>query len=1174
MKILRLDLRAFGPFTDVEIDLSRGQEGLHLILGPNEAGKSSALRALRQMLFGIDARTNDNFRHEYPQLRVGGTLRDGQGVELSFLRLKRQRNTLKSPDENDDIDEASLSRILGGLTLERYSSLFSLDHETLVTGGREIAAGKGSVAELIFGAGSDLRRLRDLQKRLDAEHFALFKPRASVLPLNKSFQELNAARDAIEAASLKSSEWVAEDERLTESEHRKADLDARLQERHREANRLHRIQLALPDLSARKDRLADLDRLADAPRIREGFAQRLADARNDLQQAGITLEYAEKEVARLSEEIEKLGPLSPLLAHRDTILDFAQRLGSVRSRSTEVQRIEPEKRLLESRVLSALRELDRPISLDHAEELRLPAAQRERIRALEHSGRDLLTDCKTIHKSIESLQSKHTEIDRNLNGQTSPVEVSVLSSALKRARQAGDLEGLIKDSRKKTARNERHAASALAKLEPWTGTFDDLGRVAIPSEASIETHRAALESADQSAGKAREHLAEIEEQHAQTLAQLTAIQGDRPVPSLEELNAIRTRRDDLWASIETHLTLPETPLDPRLAAEFRQSLADADQLADHRFAETDRLAKIERLEADRLQQEAVITSRRAHLNQMLKNQESAEAQWKDLWSALGFTPRSPREMLAWHHEFERLATRAEELRQENSELEEDVRRLDALRRELVASLDSAGRSQPSIDVSLSDLIDLAQSVLDDEKQRTADRKRLTAEIEKTKRELEALQEDEKDTLRRHHDWKDAWAKALRPLGLEPETSGQEAITILDLIQSALADYERLGQLRQQLDTHEREKTRLETEAHDLASRLDSDLASEPLEGLIAELGQKLQEASEVKTKRESLLSTKKAQTTKAVQARERLTLADARLKELADEIGAASIDEIPVAEEKAQLRAAAEADLLAIETRLRNFTAGQDLDAFIADAEREIPRADSLEAIRLSLESEIQQLSEQRDAAASAETEARVRLQQMDDNAKQAAAYTASIQAQQILARIDAQTQKYIRMKMASSLLRQAVESYRARSQAPVLKRASNLFASLTCGSFVGLDTELDDHDQPRIVGLRPDGSRLTVDQMSEGTCDQLYLALKLASLEHDLDHGTAFPFVADDILVNFDDQRAQAALRVLAELSKKTQVLFFTHHEHLVRLAQSVLPPEVLFVQGLPRPYLASTAS
>lgn len=57
MKILQLNLLAFGPFTDTPIDLSEGKEGFHLVFGPNEAGKSSALRALRQMVFGIPERS-------------------------------------------------------------------------------------------------------------------------------------------------------------------------------------------------------------------------------------------------------------------------------------------------------------------------------------------------------------------------------------------------------------------------------------------------------------------------------------------------------------------------------------------------------------------------------------------------------------------------------------------------------------------------------------------------------------------------------------------------------------------------------------------------------------------------------------------------------------------------------------------------------------------------------------------------------------------------------------------------------------------------------------------------------------------------------------------------------------------------------------------------------------
>ena len=77
---------------------------------------------------------------------------------------------------------------------------------------------------------------------------------------------------------------------------------------------------------------------------------------------------------------------------------------------------------------------------------------------------------------------------------------------------------------------------------------------------------------------------------------------------------------------------------------------------------------------------------------------------------------------------------------------------------------------------------------------------------------------------------------------------------------------------------------------------------------------------------------------------------------------------------------------------------------------------------------------------------------------------------------------------------------------------------------------------------------------MSTGSADQLYLALRVAAIEDYLDHAPPLPFIADDLFINFDDDRAAAGFRVLGELARKTQVLFFTHHEHLIDVANRAL--------------------
>ena len=79
MKIKRLDLKAFGPFTDRTLEFDSKKPGLHIIYGPNEAGKSSSLRALKALLYGFPERTPDNFLHANDQLLVGGCLEGANG---------------------------------------------------------------------------------------------------------------------------------------------------------------------------------------------------------------------------------------------------------------------------------------------------------------------------------------------------------------------------------------------------------------------------------------------------------------------------------------------------------------------------------------------------------------------------------------------------------------------------------------------------------------------------------------------------------------------------------------------------------------------------------------------------------------------------------------------------------------------------------------------------------------------------------------------------------------------------------------------------------------------------------------------------------------------------------------------------------------------------------------
>ncbi len=84
------------------------------------------------------------------------------------------------------------------------------------------------------------------------------------------------------------------------------------------------------------------------------------------------------------------------------------------------------------------------------------------------------------------------------------------------------------------------------------------------------------------------------------------------------------------------------------------------------------------------------------------------------------------------------------------------------------------------------------------------------------------------------------------------------------------------------------------------------------------------------------------------------------------------------------------------------------------------------------------------------------------------------------------------------------------------------------------------------------------------GTRDQLFLSLRFAGIAQHLKKHGPMPLIVDEVLVNFDNERSLATSRSLFDLSNETQVLFFTHYQHLLEMAQEHLPKDKVFVHDL----------
>lgn len=150
---------------------------------------------------------------------------------------------------------------------------------------------------------------------------------------------------------------------------------------------------------------------------------------------------------------------------------------------------------------------------------------------------------------------------------------------------------------------------------------------------------------------------------------------------------------------------------------------------------------------------------------------------------------------------------------------------------------------------------------------------------------------------------------------------------------------------------------------------------------------------------------------------------------------------------------------------------------------------------------------------------------------------------QELQTRRDRSSTELAELLLARRMLETAISAWESKSQPEVYRKASELLSLMTDGKWVKV--EMTGEGRLRVTDSLH-AHREPV-HLSLGTCQQLYLALRIALLLTADNVGSAIPIVADDILVNFDAQRRRGAARALVELSKKRQVILLTCHEEIV---------------------------
>lgn len=1149
MRLRRLDLVRYGKFTDHSIDFGErvaGQPDLHIVYGPNEAGKSTALAAFLDLLFGIGAQSPFGFLHPYSTMRVGGVLESGDETR-AFARVKKAQNSLLDAEDRP-LAESAIRAGLGGIERDAYRTMFSLDDETLEKGGESILASKGDLGHLLFSGATGLahvsQKLIDLKS--EADGFYRYRARSGALA------ELKARLAALKAEREELDTLASEHARLVEARDRAVSLyDQAIAERARTQMRLDEIRRhlgALPRLAALRELRARLVPLAAIPDAPGHWVGQLPD----LEREEIVL--AEQTRANAA-EIERLAQELGAVVVDEAALQLADRVARDDLRARHMTAVEdiPRKRLELREADLAIAGILQRLGRDGEPEPRhllLKAATVGRLRELIEQRSGIAEAVRTAEKERAEAQSGLAEIVARLPEATisGPEERARNDAMMALAAAVAALRSADHQVRRRHAERARVEASdlladRLAALRPWQGEVEELVGMACPAPDMLQSwkaERAALE-VTQAAQRAEverltTRIGQLEAEHA-SLAALTGVVTD------QEAAEVRARREQAWAAHRQALDTPS-------ADTFERALRKDDIVGAARFAHMAELAKLH-------QNRHALTMARTDLDRAaeLADQAAGALQKLDMAVAetaralsLGFNPApSPAALEDWLVRRKsaleaRAAVRSAERELRAVETDEKAE-ADRLR----AALARAGLAvevHAGFDAALS----LAQATLDGE----AELRRLRDERDERQRRLAARDKTAEEAAAALRAWTEAWSVACRSCWLGEGTEVPDVVTVREAL-SAIADLapaiEKRAGLVDRIEKMETDQAVFRDEVTTLAASLGLGDERAPVLDLAQRIDGAVRQAGAAHARRLAL--------------RGQLEEAEGRRRALAEAVG--------IVEQRKQPMTAlfGVVSLAEVAERLSGNVLRAELRQAMATAEREI-----VEATRVADMADAEHILAAADRAMlEAElSELQARFEDQDRRchelfAEQASAMdkVAAIGADAAVADIEEKRRttllevedgamRYLALRAGVTATEMALASYRERHRSAMMARASEAFRTMSRGAYSGLAAQPGKDGETLIALMRGGGSKVA-SELSKGTRFQLYLALRVAGYHEFAEARAAMPFVADDIMETFDDFRAEEAFRLFADMARVGQVIYLTHHRHLCDIARSVCP-------------------
>ena len=1134
MRLAELHLELFGHFEDAHFDFNRSSSSkdsdFHVIYGPNEAGKTTLMEGYLRLLYGFPKREQYAYMHDRKNLSVSGVIENDS--EKSFVK----RVPTNSPSLRDVNDSPLLENViqayLNGLPLDDYRKLLCLNDDTIAEGGEEIINAKGEVGRLLFSSASGISDLSSILDAIRESADELYKKRGTTSNLAVLKREVRDIEERIKGVEVTQSEFKRLKQEFKTAEIAEKEVTQKRKELFSQREQLKSRIDAIPLINEFKELDEKLVPYTDWPTRVDMSAETLVDKLTEFKKAEADSKRLASEIKELSEELEKIivNPSHVQLNQELKMLENSK--SRYQTAEQDLDRRRDERAEVESEIRTLMGKLD----LGKETEIAKVVLNPEDLKRLEKIKSQMETaslKLKTEEEECDKVARKLAETKEYLaiHQKKPPKELGLIEVFEKF--NVEKLIGKYNSAVDTIDSAEQLAKKAMVALNIKGTQFENIPSCTTTIEEAEEflEHQKNLAS-DLSGDK--EELENINEEISQICSQIDSITQSGGVLGNKEFKSLLTERNKHWEQHKENMTTNS-------AKKFEKFMFDVDDAMESRQLNSEKLGQLTQLQQNLAGQ----NNKKKQLEEHIESKTTALTEFDAKFIAIANECQLPEEIrpvaiVAWLNKLEDTSIAYSEVTRLQEKHEETFKQV----KKLGGSL---RKYFPDSEMDLEGLVEKATQERDKLREYEEESRRLQSKFEEQQIELKsrknALSKLNDANLEAISNWKNALGELL-PKEIDIKQLEQSLVVLHEI----MGKYDNYSELNHRIETMEDDQQKFIAEVTELTTRE----AVETNENVLKSFDSLKEIADQATTGKERQLELErqiKENQNKLDVANQSIETVNQLVAECANQFPINppinSLEELRENTKKAEEILEERTQMLSLKRKILSTLAVESVEqASELLAEQNLS---DLNVALSEINSEIEAIEIQYKNAIAQKSAAETNLNQIAGDAEVASLVeqktTLDYEKRQVAIR-------HLELHIGHKIAEEAIRRYREVHRSKMMEITEEAFVELTNNAYKSLQV-VSNGSSESLVAIDSSGRSKRAEELSKGTRFQLYLALRAAAYSQLVEQSTCLPFFCDDVFETFDEERTQAACKLMNRIGKQGQAIYLTHHRHVVDIAQ-----------------------